>query len=227
MNRLPLLLPLALLCASPGAWAVDASPPPTGPTYRIVAPDGRVTFSDRKPTDEKVQTRQLGHGAPTAPLFTPGSALFEPPRPGTVAPAAADLAPPLSTTGHPFPPGLPDAVLSVLGHQFFVQNLVETCGHRGPGAMERAQSVVRNWRDRNADMLGRSNRITFALFTAEQRELMRATARTRLERLLAPPDATDGEKSRWCDHATDDLVHRRLELAGDPHLAPIVNFEPN
>ncbi|MEP6503568.1 MAG: hypothetical protein ABJD97_09570 [Betaproteobacteria bacterium] len=226
MNRLQRLLTIALLCASAGASAVD-QPPPTGPTFRIVGPDGKVTYSDRKPTDEKLQARQLSTVAPTAPLFTPGTSLFEPPRPGTPATSARDLAPPLTTAGKPFPPGLPDAVLSVLGHQFYVQTLVETCGRSAPGAAERFQIVVRNWRDRNADMLGRSNRITFTLFSSEQRELLRATARSRLQRLLAPPDATESERAGWCDHAADDVVRRRLELTGDPHLAPIANFEMN
>ena len=219
--RLPLLiLALALLCST--AWALEPTPPPpTGPTYRIVGPDGRVTFSDRKPTDDRSQARQLGSAAPTAPLFSPGASLFEPPRPGA---APSDLAPPLSAQGRPFPPGLPDAVLSVLGHQFYVQRMIETCG-RG-AALERAQVVVRNWRDRNADVLGRSNRLTFALFTAEQRDQLRATARARLERLLAPPDASDAERASWCDHAADDIVRRKLELVGDPHLAPLLNAAP-
>jgi hypothetical protein len=222
MKRLHLLLPIAALCATPGVRAVEAPPPAT---YRIVSPDGRVTFSDRKPTDEKLQARQLGQAAPTAPLFTPGTALFEPPRPGAPSTAASDLTPPLSATGRPFPPGLPDAVLSVLGHQFFVQTLMESCRRTGPAAQDRFQTIVRNWRDRNADILGRSNRITFMLFTAEQRDLLRATARSRLDRLLAPADATDAERARWCDHAADDLVRRQLELVGDARLAPVVNFE--
>ncbi len=224
MNRLRLSLTIVSLCAPLGARAMDAPPPPPPPTYRIVSPDGKVTYSDRKPTDEKLQTRQLGHAPPTAPLFTPGTSLFEPPRPGAVA---GDLTPPRGVTGKPFPPGLPDAVLSVLGHQFYVQTLVETCGRSTPAAMERYQTVVRNWRDRNADILGRSNRITFALFTGEQRDLLRTTARSRLERLLAPPDASDAERALWCDHAADDIVHRRLELVGDAHLAPVANYEAN
>jgi hypothetical protein len=220
MKPLNLLLPIVALCATQGAPAAEPLPPP--PMYRIVAPDGKVTYSDRKPTDEKLQARQLGHAAPTAPLFTPGTSLFEPPRPTAVA---SDLAPPLTAAGKPFPPGLPDAVLSVLGHQFYVQTLVETCRRAGPASTERYQLVVRNWRERNADILGRSNRITFSLFTGEQRDLLRATARSRLERLLAPPDASDAERTRWCDHAADDLLYRRLELTGDAHLAPIVNFQ--
>jgi hypothetical protein len=225
MKRLRLLVPIALLCATPHAWG--AAPLPQGPTYRIVAPDGKVTFSDRKPTDEKLVTRQVGAAPPIAPLFTPGTALFEPPRPGAPSTLASDLQPQLTIAGKPFPPGLPDAVLSVLGHQFYVQTLVETCGRMSPAALERFQIIVRNWRDRNAEVLGRSNRITFALFTPVQRDLLRLTARSRLERLLAPPDATDAERGRWCDHAADDLLRRQLELVGDARLAPIVNFPTN
>jgi hypothetical protein len=230
--RLQLLLPIAVLSAMPGvlsaAFGAEA-PTPTGPTYRIVSPDGKVTYSDRQPTDAKLQTRELGRTAPTAPLFTPGSQLFDPPR---VAPAGANpsgrfadkLSPPVNVSGMPFPPGLPDAILSVLGHQFFVQTLVESCGRLGPAALERYQTIVLNWRNRNVDMLTRSNRITFAQFTGEQRDLLRATARSRLEPLLAPPDASDEEKSRWCDRSASDLMRRQLELVNNERLAPIVNF---
>lgn len=234
MTRLQLLLPIAVLCTIAAARAAGPPPPPaTGPTYRIVSPDGQVTYSDRQPTDPKLQTRELGRAAPAAPLFTPGSQLFEPPRP--VAPSAANpsgrlagnLSPALNAFGKPFPPGLPDAVLSVVGHQFFVQTLVETCAREGSAARDRYQTIVRNWRDRSAEILARSNRITFTQFTGEQRDLLRATARSRLQPLLAPPDATDAERDRWCNQSASELLLRRLELVGDERLAPIVDFQMN
>jgi hypothetical protein len=213
--------------------AARAADAPAGPLYRSVGPDGRITYSDRKPTDAKLQTRELGRAAPTAPLFTPGTSLFEPPR--VSAPAATSssgrfstaLAPPLSAVGKPFPTGLPDAILSVVGHQFFVQTLLESCARIGPAAMDRYQSAVRNWRDRNAEILARSNRIAFTLFSAEQRDLLRTTAQSRLQPLLAPPDATDAERLRWCDRSATDLARRQFELVGDARLAPIANSETN
>ncbi len=224
MNRLQLLLPIAMLCAVPGIRAAKDDPPP--PTYRIVSPDGHITYSDRQPTDPKLTTRELGRAAPTAPLFTPGTQLFVPPRAETSPPGrfADGLSPPMSATGRPFPPGLPDAVLSVLGHQFFVQTLVESCSRMGPTAQERYRIAVQNWRERNAEILARSNRITFTLFTGEQRDLLRATARSRLQWMLAPPDASDEERSRWCDRSSSDLVRRQHELVNNERLAPIVNF---
>jgi hypothetical protein len=233
--RLQLLLPIAVLSALPGvhlAASAQAPTAPTGPTYRIVSPDGKVTYSDRQPTDPKLQTRELGRAAPTAQLFTPGSQLFDPPR---VLPSGANpsgrfadkLSPPLDTSGRPFPPGLPDAILSVVGHQFFVQTLVESCARLGPAALARYQTIVLNWRNRNVDMLTRSNRITFTQFTGEQRDLLRATARSRLQPLLAPPDASDAERSRWCDRSADDLLRRQLELVNNERLAPIVDFPQN
>jgi hypothetical protein len=232
MTRLQLLLPIAVLCAVALARAANQGLA-AGPTYRIVSPDGHITYSDRKPTDAQLQTRELGRAAPTAQLFTPGNQLFDPPRPASPSamnPAgrsAISLSPSLNTFGKPFPPGLPDAVLSVVGHQFFVQTLVESCVRMGPAAMDRYETIVRNWRNRNSDILARSNRITFTQFTGEQRDLLRATARSRLQALLAPPDASDAEKGNWCNRSADDLLYRRLELVGNERLAPIVNFEVN
>lgn len=229
MTRPQLLLPLAILCAVPVAQAADHGPV-AGPTYRIVSPDGKVTYSDHKPNDAQAQTRELGRAAPTAPLFTPGTQLFVPPRPGAQAATgrfADALSPPLNASGRPFPPGLPDAILSVVGHQFFVQSLVESCARMGPAAIERYRLIVLNWRDRNSEILARSNRITFTQFTGEQRDVLRATARSRLQSLLAPPDASDAEKGQWCERSADDLLRRRLELVGNERLAPIADLEVN
>ena len=115
MKRLHRLLPAALfatlLCAG-------AQQPPPHPTYRIVGPDGKVTYSDRQPTDPQLRTRELGHTV-TAPLLAPSNAPFDL-RPASALPApvrlAAGEAPPVDVGGKPFPPGLPEAILDVLVH---------------------------------------------------------------------------------------------------------------
>ena len=225
MKRLHRLLPAALLAALLGALA--AEPPPPGPTYRIIGPDGKVTYSDRKPTDPQARTRELGQKV-TAPLLAPSTAPFDL-HPASVAPPPARPtggdAPPMDVTGKPFPPGLPDALLDVLVHQFFVQTLIETCGHVQPAFNERYQGGVRNWRDRNAEILAKSNRISFSRFSGEQRDLLRATARVRPGQLLPPAEATPEDKALWCDRMSTDLVRRQFELVGDIRVAPILAFE--
>jgi hypothetical protein len=221
-------LPAALLAALMGVAA--AAPLPEGPTYRIVGPDGKVTFSDRKPTDPGVRTRELGQTV-TAPLLAPATAPFDL-HPATtlppVAPRAAPgdgLTPAVDISGKPFPPGLPEAILDVVVHQFFVQTLVETCARLRPAFTERYQGGVRNWRDRNAEILSRSNRITFARFTGEQRDMLRATARARLAPLLPPQGAADADKMAWCDRMSADLARHQFELTGDLRLAPLLYGE--
>jgi hypothetical protein len=226
--RFQRLLPAALLAALMGAPA--AAPQPPGPTYRTIGPDGKVTFSDRKPTDPNLRTRELGEVV-TAPLVAPpGSQPFDL-RPATSFPPNArmsandGIAPPRDISGKPFPPGLPDAILDVLVHQFFVQTIAETCSRVQPAATERYQLGVLNWRDRNAAILAGSNRITFTRFTGEQRDTLRATARSRLAPLLPAPGSPDAEKAAWCDRNTTDLSRHQFELVGDLRVAPIVNFE--
>lgn len=228
MKRLPRLLPtLLLLAVAAGASAADGPPPPT---YRIIGPDGKVTFSDRKPTDPQVKTRELGQIV-TAPLLAPATQPFDL-RPATSFPPSArpsatdSLAPQLDASGRPFPPGLPEAVLDVLVHQFFVQTLVETCGRQRPAFIERYQGGVRNWRDRNAEILDKSNRITFSRFTGEQRDTLRATGRARLAQLMPPRDAPEADRIAWCDSMSTDLARRQFELVGDLRVAPILNFQP-
>jgi hypothetical protein len=226
MKPLHRALPLLVLAVHLGAWA--AAPVGDGPTYRIVGPDGKVTFSDRKPTDPQLKTRELGKTV-TAPLVTPSGEAFDlraattssPPRPGN----AEGLAPPMDVSGRPFPAGLPEAILDVVIHQFFVQTLAETCARTNPASAERYQAGVRNWRDRNADILAKSNHVSFTRFTAEQRDTLRATGRARLAQLLPPPSASDADKTQWCDQMITELARRQFELVGDLRVAPILYFE--
>lgn len=228
MKPLPRLLLAFLMTAFAGACA--AATPPPAPTYRIIGPDGKVTFSDRKPTDPQLKTRELGQIV-TAPLLAPATQPFDlhpatsfPPSP---RPSGNDgVAPQLDASGRPFPPGLPEAVLDVLVHQFFVQSLVESCGRQRPALLERYQGGVRNWRDRNAEVLDKSNRITFTRFTAEQRDTLRATGRARLAQLMPQAGTPDAERVAWCDLMSTDLARRQFELVGDLRVAPILYFQP-
>ena len=221
MKSLQRMLPL-LLAAHLGAGAA------AGPTYRIVGPDGKVTFSDRMPTDPQLKTRELGKPV-VAPLLAQSNEPFDLRPATTVAPhrpASTDgLAPVLDISGRPFPPGLPDAILDVVIHQFFVQTLVETCSRENRAYTERYQAGVRNWRDRNADVLSRSNHISFTRFTAEQRDTLRATGRLRLAQPVPPSNATEADKGEWCDRMSTDLARRQFELVGDLRVAPILYFE--
>ena len=226
MKRLHRLLPVTL-CAT--LLAAGAAEPVTGPgpTYRIVGPDGKVTFSDRKPTDPQLKARELGKVL-TAPLLAPSSELFDL-RPASAAPPSRPvgegLLPPVDVAGKLFPPGLPDAILDVVVHQFFVQSLLETCSRLRPALTERYQGGVRNWRDRNADILSRSNRISFARFTPEQRDVLRATGRARLAQLLPAPGSSEADKVAWCDRMSTDLARHQFELVGDMRIAPIIYFD--
>jgi hypothetical protein len=233
MKRLHRLLPTAMSAVLLGALtitAAGAAEQVAGPTYRIIGPDGKVTFSDRKPTDPQLKTRELGQKV-NAPLLAPAREPFDlhplatlPPGSRSAYGAGDGLVPAADISGKPFPPGLPDAILDVVVHQFFVQTLVETCSRLRPAFMERYQGGVRNWRDRNADILARSNRITFTRFTGEQRDTLRATGRARLAPLLPAADATDADKMSWCDRMSTDLARHQMELVGDARISPIVDF---
>ena len=225
MKRLLRLLPVLFLAAVQAAGAAEPLPP--GPTYRIVGPDGKVTFSDRKPTDPQLRTRELGKVV-TAPMLAGNAEPFDL-HPATslppARPAGEGQTPAVDVSGKPFPPGLPDAILDVVVHQFFVQTLVETCSRLHTAFTDRYQGSVRNWRDRNVEILSKSNRIAFARFSGEQRDLLRATARLRLAQLMPPPGASDADKMQWCDRMSTDLARHQFELVGDLRVAPILYFD--
>lgn len=62
--RLP-LLPLALAC---GLSAVML---PAAAQYKVVAPDGRVTYTDRAPADSNLKVTELGARRDTSPAAAP------------------------------------------------------------------------------------------------------------------------------------------------------------
>jgi hypothetical protein len=227
MKRLQRLLPAAMFAALLCAQAQPPAPASAPPTYRIIGPDGKVTFSDRMPTDPQVRTRALGQKV-TAALLAPSTAPFDLHPAAAMPPAARPPvgdAPPLDVSGKPFPPGLPEAVLDVLVHQFFVQTLVESCDRVRPAFSDRYHGGVRNWRDRNSEILAKSNRITFARFTGEQRDVLRATARARMAQLLPPADAAPEDKMLWCDRTSTDLARHQFDLVGDMRVVPILYFD--
>ena len=225
MKLLQRALPALSLAALLGAGAVV---PAAAQTYRIVGPDGKITYSDRKPTDPQLKTHELGKTV-TAPLVRQTSEPFDlhpattlpPPRPT----GAEGYAPPVDVAGKPFPPGLTDAILDVVVHQFFVQSLVETCTRAHPASAERFQANVLNWRNRNADILARSNGIAFARLSAEQRDTLRATARVRLAQLEPAPGALDADRDAWCNQMSTDLARHQFELVGDLRVAPLLAFQ--
>lgn len=226
MTRLLRLLPVALCAFLLGAGVAPQQP--DGPTYRIIGPDGKVTYSDRKPTDPQLRARELGQTT-TAPLLAPATGPFDlrpSSTPSTARPVVAEgQRAAVDVSGRPFPPGLPEAVLDVLVHQFFVQSLVETCARQRPALLERYQAGVRNWRDRNADVLARSNRVTFAHFTGEQRETLRTTARQRLATVMPPAGSSDADREEWCDRMSTNLATHKFELVGDMRVAPLLYVE--
>ncbi len=218
----------ALCAGAPCAFGAS-----DGPTlYRSVGPDGKITFSDRRPTDAQLQTRELGKGPQYRALFTPGLPVFETPQAAAASarrlrtPPADGLAAPVDNSGHPFPPGLPDAILLVTAHRFFVQILLESCARAAPDGFERYQVAVRHWRDRNAEVFAKTDRIAFAEFTGEQRDQLRYAAQARLQSALPRDDADATGMRAWCEASTMDLSRRQHELEADPRVAPLLEFTP-
>jgi Kef-type K+ transport system membrane component KefB len=234
MTRPPrsLLSPtLAALLAASIAHSVQAQ------TYRIVAPDGKVTFSDRRPTDPSLQTSEVGHAPPPASLFAPGAVPLDAPA-GASAPATASgkhakhalansgTAPagnpptPAAATGVPFPPGLPEAVLIVIGKEDIVQTVWDVCTRTLPTSFARYDDAVRTWRRRNETMILKADHILFSAFTVDQRALVHSTAQERLRATMAQIWAgTPAQKIKWCDKSADDLAAGGLDLIGDQKVS--------
>jgi hypothetical protein len=232
LRLLPVALAAALAAPKLAAAPAGDAPPPPPPLYRSVGPDGKVTFSDRRSNDTQAQTRTINRGQQYRPLFTPGLPLFESPQQAAAtarrlhSPPQDGLAPAPAGNGLPLAPGLADALLIVTGHRFFVQVLLESCARAAPDGYTRYQIAVSNWRERNATVFARTDRVAFSEFSGEQRDQMRYTAQARLQPLLPRADADPAERRAWCDASAIDLSRRQHELFEDPRIAPIFEAGP-
>ena len=111
-----------------------AAPAIAARTDRIVGPDGKVTFSDANPPTRQQKTRQLGKKliAPLLAAWSEPSTCTRPASTPSLPRPSARADPGVGRRRPPSAAGLPEAVLDVVVHQFFVQTLSRPAPASGP-----------------------------------------------------------------------------------------------
>jgi hypothetical protein len=229
-----IVLAAALSFAGGRAMAQATAPiPGASQVYRIVGPDGRITFSDRAPKDPGMHTslamRQAASGAvvlpPPVTAITPWNSLSADARRGIVpaVPVGETLSSPSVITV-----ALVDALSGVLARVELVQTMRLVCVRNMPAAAASYDDAARRWRERNAAVVARTDRVMEFAFDGPPRNKLQATAHTRLAPILtALASASTEAKLQWCDQAAEAISHGALDTQGPAGIgAPVMNYTP-
>lgn len=215
MLKFPPILCLLLLLACPLAQA--------GTVYKVVGPDGRVTFTDRPPT---------AASAPTPPPEPPPTVRLGPDRPppladlderraGAKRAQAATRAETSATAAGAVSPALERAVIGVLGMADLVQQTETLCQQTLPTSFARYAEAGEGWRQRNGAVVARARQVLGTGFDAVTSERIRQALVDRNAGNLGAVKAADrGRRISWCDKSMDEVKSGVMDVHDKPALAP-------
>jgi hypothetical protein len=235
-----------MLAAATIALAVGPACVHAQGVYKIVGPDGRVTYSDQPPSSVGPNGRIDVLRAPKGPALVPPA-----PAPAPVASgdsgAATDAAsrfgrPKAATTSDPrqaahanavaaattgAPPAAPPidpaveaAVIGVLGIEDVVRRTESICVSTLPTSARRYSGAVDEWARRNTRTVLVARRVLSREFDVEKRELIEAGIARRtagqFEKIVEAPPAV---RIAWCDRSAAEIAGGRLDVHDKPKLA--------
>ncbi len=238
------------------AGLVAALPAPVAAqsVYKIVGPDGKITYSDHPPPSQATPVAVLPRsGASPPPAVAasraaadgasggdgrPGSAAAPgspaPGSPGAAATAAANAAAAAllaggkngSVIGRHGAVARPviDGLLGIQGLVEVAQFASEVCAKVAPAAP--VEVAQRGWRVRNAQYVTQSERVMDIALDPAQRQAVHQVALARTQALFAPVLQADrGAQARWCEQAAADLRGGANDLRAKPALTdPVMGY---
>ncbi len=204
MNKNGVVLIIGCLLAS-GALAQQM--------YKVVGPDGKVTYSDR-PQYEKANKLSVMRSYTLRPVEQP-------------APAA----PKTGATGVAIDPNatitadVEEAMVNIMNmNQIAVQHLHMCSGPGGQGGNYAA--ATSNWRKRNAPYIEQQKRLLMEVMSPVKRAEMNDRSQAAVtEMSRAIPPTPQGRKA-WCDGAVAELDSKRADINKPAMLSiPITTYK--
>ena len=194
---------------------------PAQTIYRVVGPDGKVTFTDRPPGNaEAAQQQQTAKPAPvseTRPMPQPAASATEPATAKKANAAKATPADrPAAAPAEPKPvdEALLRALVAVLFQETLVRKSEELCISTLPTSMKRYGDAADGWRQRNAVWLDKAQKQMLTLGPEFQR-VVKTRVDDDISKLLKPVnDASMHQRIKWCDQTAQDLPKGTLDLGG-------------
>ena len=213
-------------CPGKKAWVgllitCTAALAPAQTIYRVVGPDGKVTFTDRPPGNaEAAQQQQTAKPAPaseTRPMPQPAASATEPATAKKANAAKATPADrPAAAPAEPKPvdEALLRALVAVLFQETLVRKSEELCISTLPTSMKRYGDAADGWRQRNAVWLDKAQKQMLNLGPEFQR-VVKTRVDDDISKLLKPVnDASMHQRIKWCDQTAQDLPKGTLDLGG-------------
>ncbi len=208
-----------LTASAAGLAVLVAGAPATAQVYKVVAPDGHITYSDQKPSAEaQNQATVIGSAGSHRPLVPPPPAASGPPKLYLPPPQPADVAAKqgvvsVGRSSASRDLQLVEGLVVARGYEILVQGYLDTCGGTMPSSLNRFDAAARAWRQDNAQLLTQTNNLRANLFSTPQQAAIQSIAQSRADLILGPAKAASTEpRIKWCDASTDLLKSPLLSL---------------
>lgn len=217
MNALSPRLLLSALLLLPPSFAVAQA------IYKVVGPDGKVTFSD-KPDGEGAQavdvkvppsSRQdaVTEEAPVSPATRAADA-YRAKRAARPEPAAA----PAPAQAPVVNPALAKAILGTMGMEDLVLQTERLCVQTLPTSFKRYNGAAAGWSKRNEPAMARYRSLIQVMPHDQRAKLTAVVKQQTMSALAVVEKASMHSRIKWCDQSVDELNQGKLDIARKPEL---------
>lgn len=197
--------------------------------YKIVGPDGKISFSDRPPADAAVTEKVDVIRTPTeviAPAPAPPSSSTNRSAKQAMQPSNAAAAPSTGIDNRSaLDTATEKAIVGVLGYNDLIKQTESLCIDALPTSMRRYSQAAQSWQSRNAKFVSQAQN-ALASVDAAQRGQINATIRSYNANSLAVVlKAPTASKIKWCDTSLDSIQAGSMDVNGKPNFtAPLSRF---
>lgn len=197
-----------------------------GPVYKIVGPDGKVTFSDKPPTEAVSGTYQVVGSqssavpAPSSEEPRSGDALDAEPRIAAVSASkqASRAAAPDEIQFGPSPE-IEGAVIGVLGIEDIVKRTEALCVEALPTSRGAYGAAVADWHTRNGTVVTRARQVLASEFDTATQTAIAAGLRLKNDGVFTPVrSASAAARISWCDESFATMNDGKMDVHTNPKL---------
>jgi hypothetical protein len=219
MKKRLLLLPV--LCLAAGLAVAQSQ------LYKIVGPDGKVTFSDKPPADANGKISVLKSNV-LRPIE--GTTLPSFPSPSSLASAKSATASSVaaSAPGYATSAELDQALLVVMGMVEITRKVEPMCSTAAPASAKRLALGIRNWGQRNATFIEQQKRILMEVITPAKRAGLQARLASKTEQAVVELNSLSPEgRVKWCERLIANLSSDENDIANVPAVSvPLITNRP-
>jgi hypothetical protein len=191
--------------------------------YKSIGPDGKVTYTDRPPAGDASAKISVMKSYVLRPMEAPPPSLTSAlPAPSADAAKRAGAASAAASAGMSLE--VEHAVAGVLGLSELFRSSEELCSKSV--ATRRYALSLAKWRERNATLLQKQQRILMTAFTPTLRAALQAAVTDKNDKVLAPVAVAPAPvRQKWCDKGFDDVDAGLHDIANNATLSvPLITY---